>query len=227
MIQGWEWWDHSGFILLGSWWQLHGWPVRRTLAVWAAVGEITGSDAPRRAPTVWWTSCSQLIIAAGPAAIVHRPNKILLFGLRIENDCKKSHSGFTAGKYVTRKEKEGNHLFSQLTHSHLCFQPGEILPLGLKFLQWYLTLDWSRELASLAVWTVELVDLLAERASDVFQVNPRDRPSISSVLQRPFLQKHISKHHQVLTLQAALWAQLDKGNCTRLWLEMWILGVKY
>uniref|UniRef100_A0A3P9GY08 non-specific serine/threonine protein kinase n=1 Tax=Oryzias latipes TaxID=8090 RepID=A0A3P9GY08_ORYLA len=36
--------------------------------------------------------------------------------------------------------------------------------------------------------------------NQLFKVNPRDRPSISSVLQRPFLQKHISKHHQVLTL---------------------------
>ncbi|MEQ2166064.1 hypothetical protein GOODEAATRI_023880 [Goodea atripinnis] len=26
------------------------------------------------------------------------------------------------------------------------------------------------------------------------QVNPRDRPSVSSVLQQPFLEKHISKH---------------------------------
>uniref|UniRef100_A0A3P9JVE3 non-specific serine/threonine protein kinase n=1 Tax=Oryzias latipes TaxID=8090 RepID=A0A3P9JVE3_ORYLA len=32
--------------------------------------------------------------------------------------------------------------------------------------------------------------------NQLFKVNPRDRPSISSVLQRPFLQKHISKHHQ-------------------------------
>lgn len=28
----------------------------------------------------------------------------------------------------------------------------------------------------------------------VYQVNPRDRPSVSSVLRRPFLEKHISKH---------------------------------
>ncbi|XP_061578856.1 serine/threonine-protein kinase Nek5-like [Cololabis saira] len=30
--------------------------------------------------------------------------------------------------------------------------------------------------------------------SQLFKVNPRDRPSVSSVLQRPFLGKHISKH---------------------------------
>ncbi|XP_059198844.1 serine/threonine-protein kinase Nek5-like isoform X2 [Centropristis striata] len=31
-------------------------------------------------------------------------------------------------------------------------------------------------------------------ATQLFKVNPRDRPSISSVLRRPFLEKHISKH---------------------------------
>ncbi|KAA8579179.1 hypothetical protein FQN60_018752, partial [Etheostoma spectabile] len=30
--------------------------------------------------------------------------------------------------------------------------------------------------------------------TQLFKVNPRDRPSVSSVLRRPFLEKHISKH---------------------------------
>ncbi|XP_028249946.1 serine/threonine-protein kinase Nek5 [Parambassis ranga] len=37
--------------------------------------------------------------------------------------------------------------------------------------------------------------------TQLFKVNPRDRPSISSVLRRPFLEKHISKHLDTLVMQ--------------------------
>lgn len=45
----------------------------------------------------------------------------------------------------------------------------------------------------------------------VFQVNPRDRPSVSSVLRRHFLEKHISKHldPQVINLIGSLISSLN------------------
>uniref|UniRef100_A0A673CTR3 non-specific serine/threonine protein kinase n=1 Tax=Sphaeramia orbicularis TaxID=375764 RepID=A0A673CTR3_9TELE len=35
---------------------------------------------------------------------------------------------------------------------------------------------------------------LRQLITQLFKVNPRDRPSVSSVLRRPFVEKHISKH---------------------------------
>ncbi|XP_030614424.1 serine/threonine-protein kinase Nek5 isoform X2 [Archocentrus centrarchus] len=37
--------------------------------------------------------------------------------------------------------------------------------------------------------------------TQLFKVNPRDRPSVNSVLQRPFLEKHISKHLDTQVMQ--------------------------
>ncbi|XP_027879000.1 serine/threonine-protein kinase Nek5 isoform X1 [Xiphophorus couchianus] len=40
--------------------------------------------------------------------------------------------------------------------------------------------------------------------AQLFKVNPRDRPSVSSVLRRPFLEKHVSKHVNAQTMQGEL-----------------------
>uniref|UniRef100_A0A673CTQ6 non-specific serine/threonine protein kinase n=1 Tax=Sphaeramia orbicularis TaxID=375764 RepID=A0A673CTQ6_9TELE len=45
---------------------------------------------------------------------------------------------------------------------------------------------------------------LRQLITQLFKVNPRDRPSVSSVLRRPFVEKHISKHLDQVGLKILL-----------------------
>uniref|UniRef100_A0A096LPN6 non-specific serine/threonine protein kinase n=1 Tax=Poecilia formosa TaxID=48698 RepID=A0A096LPN6_POEFO len=50
--------------------------------------------------------------------------------------------------------------------------------------------------------------------TQLFKVNPRDRPSVSSVLRRPFLEKHVSKHISK-HVSAQVMAQFDHCSLNR------------
>ncbi|XP_015821288.1 serine/threonine-protein kinase Nek5 isoform X2 [Nothobranchius furzeri] len=49
--------------------------------------------------------------------------------------------------------------------------------------------------------SVQYSHSLRQLVTQLFKTNPRDRPSVSSVLRRPFLEKHISKHVSTQVMQ--------------------------